>query len=1268
MKNAFLYKSISQQSCRQQFPQLLHNKRFVFADEKDSDKKDSAEKGPEAAEKPTAKPVVKEDEQIVSLRTNIGQKAEILANLGSRSHAEELKKKEGDKETAEKLQRTIENLNGIVELEKKSKTRTKKILEEMVQKGQLSDEEARQILNLGPEDSAFQSTWKDIIENPESPATPNDLTTIKQEAYEFEDIEAKMKEANLEHGEIMREALDSLNLEAERQRSIDNMTRQLGFPLKKDQVVRFQSYRSVIKEDGTAYREPVYREITIKDVCFEDVEIDGQTIPSTAPMVALQVRDLWPDENGHESGAVTFMLASDLKQLADSSTMVQPIETRQETDEVDEEVEQLSKILGVEIKEGDEFEYRQLHEKSDGSTLGLNRKVRIINIHKKEDPFLMQENSQQKGQKETFIELDHEVVVADNPTVVKKKSLTIGEFARWYQRIDALKPINFKEAREELAKENRERNRKYERKDRMYPPILLKEGETLYYDTDPPSTFVIKKIDEFKNEIHLDNGSEYTAATFLAWVRRNQVEKMTAEAQAEKAVQHMDDSDPRKSAALEKAKKEAEEAMDKRVTDPPKDLADDNRPPVAPSGSALRQLWNQSNFLSMGDMWEMGKEVVEYVKRYLERYQKGKIGRVGHSLFPGGLGAEFKSLQQQAENEFVQRYMQSYEQYGYGDLYDRLRQTSNKDELKAILQSMAAKGWIIWDDPVLLAAITRIGNKTGDNMAIKVYDEERLKDILDAFWGDSSYVDLKHKNESSFNSLKNSEKESAAAFEADPNGRGLKQRLQELLHAHLQGHWVDRARYEAYLEFAIGGGKLSFADKIYFLIMGVGAEGPPSGDFPGRTLLDVSRIGALAASSGILGKYPIIEFFAAGQAPKSDKDGNVEIGPDGKPVLEKITRNTFKYYIKQYIEKETKKDIYSMRKEDLNPTEGISTLTERVIFSDPAVEERVLKASGDVANWDHDDFHEFAPQLAENQIKQLTFSAGGAQKATPAAIKNAIVGFNHFIGIDLDEYTTAMKNGDVDKANMHLYKAMRRMYSFQRLHGILDRRYELGQADQTRLKEELKAFAGVDKSRLVTTHIQEMNDFMRKLIGEMLAIDRQSFQGIAKDWDLMTTYQRNSNMRGRQSDVATKFSENFNKAMAALMKEVGPQGVYEIIQRVQGSGKNKTIRGIMARSNDKDEAMKVEQQRYKFEEYEGVAAAQETVEKIEQLRFRLKAAGGEISQQQREQAKRGKLNNLINRVKSGDAVFISDMDMAMLEGEVKTLESVVGDDFDDQAT
>ena len=465
----------------------------------------------------------------------------------------------------------------------------------------------------------------------------------------------------------------------------------------------------------------------------------------------------------------------------------------------------------------------------------------------------------------------------------------------------------------------------------------------------------------------------------------------------------------------------------------------------------------------------------------------------------------------------------------------------------------------------------------------------------------------------------------------------------------MNGEWVDRARYEAYLEFAIAGGKLTFAEKVYFLIMGVGAEAPASSDFPGRTLLDMSRIGALAASSSILSKYPIIEYFAIGKVPQFNENREIITDENGEPELEKINKGTFKNFIHQIIEKDYGRSVYSMGMDDLLPTEGVSKLTERSIMRDFNVRKRLSKASGEVSNWDHDDMHEFGAQLDEDKVKQLVYSAGGAQKATPEGIKNCIVGQNNYMSIDLDDYMKAMKKGNVNKANGHLKDFMKRMYAFQRLHALLDRRFDRASPDYTRFsRDQYNDLALVDGSRRVITHMNEINTFMRKFIGELLEIDPKSFRTLAKDFDFMTNYQPTDSLRGRQQEVLVKFSENFNKAIGAAIAKVGEEGIYRIIQRVQGDGdpEARTIKGILKRTNKRAEE-KEQEQLNKFD-YEGLDAAQDAVVRIERLELALKAAGGTINQEQKKRRQQQKMDELISRIKRGEAIYISDQEMALL--------------------
>ncbi len=51
-----------------------------------------------------------------------------------------------------------------------------------------------------------------------------------------------------------------------------------------------------------------------------------------------------------------------------------------------------------------------------------------------------------------------------------------------------------------------------------------------------------------------------------------------------------------------------------------------------PSVGYLTKLYNDTYFLSMGTFWEMGKQIIEYLKRYMDRGEKERMGAAGNAI------------------------------------------------------------------------------------------------------------------------------------------------------------------------------------------------------------------------------------------------------------------------------------------------------------------------------------------------------------------------------------------------------------------------------------------------------------------------------------------------------------------------------------------------------------------------------------------------------------------------------------------------------------
>src|SRR5581483_11809516 len=107
------------------------------------------------------------------------------------------------------------------------------------------------------------------------------------------------------------------------------------------------------------------------------------------------------------------------------------------------------------------------------------------------------------------------------------------------------------------------------------------------------------------NEIVLDNGDKFTPASFLRWVKRNEVEKKSADAEAEKATRFMEEGEE-KEKEKEDIHKETEAANTKRVKNggelPEGAVMASTEEPAGHSASYLQRLWHSTTFLSLADL------------------------------------------------------------------------------------------------------------------------------------------------------------------------------------------------------------------------------------------------------------------------------------------------------------------------------------------------------------------------------------------------------------------------------------------------------------------------------------------------------------------------------------------------------------------------------------------------------------------------------------------------------------------------------------------
>lgn len=1222
----------------------------------------------------------------------------INAVIGSADEALKVAKEQKKQEvikTIESIRQELRNLRGVIdESQKKLRAEINRLMDQRL----LTSKQAKEILDLGITLPDFEQKLKELTNPLKGKITDDDLSSLinekKKEAAQFPKIKEEFEQITVRLNEAMQESRDQIYEKAHKQKMLESLGRQLGFELKVGTKLRFRTKRAILKpstdpssdtlyeqvkdENGLHRYEPIYRKATIKEINFQNFKVkEGdrpeQIFAALTPNIVLDIEDETPDQNGIKHKDTVQVTGESLKKIVDMQDMTVDYP---EGKTAEEDLKTLGSLLGVELKPGAVFNYRDISFDGIGQVKGQDKNVTIKKITREPDDFFNAHESNKKGKEDTFIELDHEVVVAHSPRQIKKSKLRMDEFIKWFTRLGvvALTALTVAELKSKLQEENELRNNTYQRNPKEYPPIELKKDEILCYDTIPPKLFRIKDISDDK--IELDNGSVYTPASFLKWVKDNEVEKFDPDAEAEKRVAFMpeetEEEKEQKDREREKAKEAAQDKENKRKSVPPGYSTETSEKDPPPNISYLRKLYNETYFLSLGNFYEIGKQIFEYIKRYMERAEKERIGIVGNQAlgFIPGLGREFEVIKQKAETEQVNYYKEAFDQYGYTDFMNRLANTNNRDELKALLIVMSEKGFINWQDKTLWAAIKRVAAKFNFDLRKAEHNEDSIREILDEFWGKDSFRDFRNKNDSAYQNRVNENKQWALRLENDPEQKGgMKGRLQNYLFLHMNGHWVDPAIYEALLYFAIENGKLSFADKIYFLVMGLGMEGK-GGDTDGKPLLDWYRLSQFEGN--LLNRFPVLDYFTDWNIPKVDSQGKpIYDETTGKQKVSQPHMNEMKHMIKTIMEKDAGKNIYSTSKpEDLTPGSALQEYIESEMMLNPSVVSRMAdKASRDVENWDHDDFHMFGSQLRENQIEQVALRSGAKQQASSMAVKNTLAGLNHFTKRYLDQYIEAGERGDDEAAQKNLRRFMDTIRSYIRLDAIVQDRFKHNMHEYTKFDTEMRSYALADPTRMIAEMSQEMHKFVTLFLEKSKdQLPLKTYQDLIQTWDIMRQKFGPSQQAKQkiQTEAYLNFGTKMEKAISTLQARIGNEGVAQIFDEIQnesvGKGK-KLIKGIQAppQSKEEMEAMKESQDRsYALAKEEEINLNELALE-YRRLMSRLEAEQKKSPEEKRAE-KQQKIDSIISKIDQSKHDQVSINEEKTLKSEIDTMRKQLGMD------
>ena len=251
----------------------------------------------------------------------------------------------------------------------------------------------------------------------------------------------------------------------------------------------------------------------------------------------------------------------------------------------------------------------------------------------------------------------------------------------------------------------------------------------------------------------------------------------------------------------------------------------------APKGGVLADVWRRTHFMSIKDFVEAGKQSVEYIKRRLARRGDDHAAKVNEAVWGGtGLGLESQARQSEIEDQEVGEWEKRYDKLPPEDILKILTKVANgftapdRDQIKAIIRTLAKKGRIKWQNPDIWRAVNRMQRvvylKPGDSTLLSNPDilSSKLSDAFAAIYGRDEFPRIEAQNESTYES----EKQKLHAIH-DKTPTKMNARLDEI--AYLiktkQLDKVDPIVYESIIEYCIKQGKSYGENAVFHLMYGI---------------------------------------------------------------------------------------------------------------------------------------------------------------------------------------------------------------------------------------------------------------------------------------------------------------------------------------------------------------------------------------------------------------------------------------------------------------
>ncbi len=308
----------------------------------------------------------------------------------------------------------------------------------------------------------------------------------------------------------------------------------------------------------------------------------------------------------------------------------------------------------------------------------------------------------------------------------------------------------------------------------------------------------------------------------------------------------------------------------------------------AKGSKGLWQTLRGIEFASINDVISMCKSVGEDLQRMWKRRGERVQSVLGQSItswipdnnlwglsYAGQLKHEFQRRSSASELSEVQQWKDALKDLDSFSLQDMLRTSRTKDQVRALCELLIEKGRLnfndekFWDTLMFFSGIKMPKDACRNNSILR---DKWLQRMVTEIWSDKDkFYDWRQSNDNGIRSGK--EKFTQVCDQLSNIRGGLAGTLERQLRLWTKGKQtgsipeeVNPHLYEKILHYAMGNGKMSMEDKLFYLVQGCR-----------HGLISIERLQALAGEDGgVLNKFPLIDYFTThnNTLPELEEIGN----------------------------------------------------------------------------------------------------------------------------------------------------------------------------------------------------------------------------------------------------------------------------------------------------------------------------------------------------------------------------------------------------------